>query len=390
MTSLPEFPLWESRLESLSQPFVARLRQAVDCRWAGSEEEAPQTGDLLRQGRTLKLEQGLAEVVFESGSAVILEGPCQFRLDGRNAGSLTRGKLAATVPKEAIGFLVDTPFATVTDLGTVFGVEVSQNGFSVPVFAGEVRVAMVDAKTGKKKAVRATADSVVIGGRGGELQTVSGGTQKSAIVRTMPLRPDGTKLRGRGAIRWGLPKAILDPADVSTNGVLVEAYNASLNPDDPRAVTVNGVEFLTTRKLLKRNGRWPQDMSAATNRAGGAYDTLLSSLDFGGGPGRVSLVLGDADGDTSVTGAGLLIAGRRYEIQVWYVDDRSGGNGVMRLGDGAGNTVDLSDQHVTGTFIAAGPTQTLTIDAQIGSNAQVTAYQIRALPEKSVDKETTP
>jgi hypothetical protein len=52
----------------------------------------------------------------------------------------TAGRLSAEVPPAAHGFQVTTPQLTITDLGTVFGVEVTAQGSAVAVFKGEVEL----------------------------------------------------------------------------------------------------------------------------------------------------------------------------------------------------------------------------------------------------------
>jgi len=78
-------------------PFVARLRYAVDAQWGGEVAAAPQPVYHLRQGRKLELKSGLADIHFKSGTRVILEGPCEFTLDGLNAGRLQIGEVVAAV-----------------------------------------------------------------------------------------------------------------------------------------------------------------------------------------------------------------------------------------------------------------------------------------------------
>ena len=163
-------------------PFVAKLWYAVDAQWGGDEATAPQPGYHLRQGRKLELKSGMAEIHFKSGAHVILEGPCQFTLDGLNAGNLHVGKLSARVPKEAIGLLVDTPFASVTDLGTQFGVEVDDEVAQVAVYEGEVRIEVADT-SGRKKAVRVTKGGTATVDRTGNLTTSSRGAEELKIVR---------------------------------------------------------------------------------------------------------------------------------------------------------------------------------------------------------------
>jgi len=120
-------------------PLVARLRRTADAQWAGSPASAPIPGSFLQQGRTLELKSGLAEIRFDSGASVILEGPVEFILLGENEGDLQLGKLAALVPEKARGFAVKTPHARVEDQGTEFGVDVDSNGAAdVVVLAGRV------------------------------------------------------------------------------------------------------------------------------------------------------------------------------------------------------------------------------------------------------------
>ncbi|MCA9264888.1 MAG: FecR domain-containing protein, partial [Planctomycetales bacterium] len=78
-------------------------------------------------------------VRFASGAEVVLEGPVALRCESRNGASLIAGKLHAQVPKQARGFVVETPSASVTDLGTEFGVLVNELGETeTAVFQGSV------------------------------------------------------------------------------------------------------------------------------------------------------------------------------------------------------------------------------------------------------------
>ena len=82
---------------------------------------------------------GTVRAVFENGTRVTVEGPCDFKIADEMSGVLYSGKLAAEVPEEALGFSIKTPSSEIVDLGTAFGVEVDQEGKSeVHVFEGEV------------------------------------------------------------------------------------------------------------------------------------------------------------------------------------------------------------------------------------------------------------
>ena len=99
--------------------YVARLTGAKDCRWAGAAPAA-QPASYLRKGQTLELAAGFAEVTFDSGAQVILEGPASLDVNSAWDATLRRGTLKANVPPEAMGFRVSNPSVEVVDLGTVF------------------------------------------------------------------------------------------------------------------------------------------------------------------------------------------------------------------------------------------------------------------------------
>jgi hypothetical protein len=120
-------------------PCVARLGATQGAQWAGAEP-AEDEGSLAA-GRTVVLRQGLAEVIFESGAIVILQGPAEFELQSPGSGLLARGRLTARAPTRAVGFTICTPSATIVDRGTEFGLAVGQDGRTeVEVFTGSVEV----------------------------------------------------------------------------------------------------------------------------------------------------------------------------------------------------------------------------------------------------------
>ena len=100
--------------------------------------------DGLLPGAVLDLESGRIELAFDGGTKLLLEGPASFVVDGPTAVSLRRGKATVTVRGGGAAdgrsrFTVQTPSATLTDIGTSFGVVVDQAGeTSVTVFDGLV------------------------------------------------------------------------------------------------------------------------------------------------------------------------------------------------------------------------------------------------------------
>src|SRR5262249_43977123 len=117
-----------------SEPAIAWLVNAQNCQWS---EKAP-AGD-MRVGTELKLERGLAEIRFQCGARVVLEGPASLELLSGESARLRQGKLTARAPETAAGFAILFPQGKVTDLGTEFGMSVAEDGAAnVYVFEGKV------------------------------------------------------------------------------------------------------------------------------------------------------------------------------------------------------------------------------------------------------------
>lgn len=124
---------------------VAMLNETAGARWAGPEG-GPRLGAPLEPG-WLKLEAGLAQVVFYSGARVVIEGPAELQLISATHALCSRGKVTAEVPPQARGFRIDTPQGKVTDFGTVFGLEVNEKRTEVHVFKGQVTVQSAAVRT---------------------------------------------------------------------------------------------------------------------------------------------------------------------------------------------------------------------------------------------------
>ena len=106
---------------------------------AGGAETGVEDGAALREG-AYELHAGFLEVTYASGAVVLIESPAKFELRGTTVITLREGNLSARVPEAAIGFTVETPTASVVDLGTEFGVSANATSSEVHVFTGEVLV----------------------------------------------------------------------------------------------------------------------------------------------------------------------------------------------------------------------------------------------------------
>ena len=165
---------------------VGRISGMIDCKWLVRSEDslsspayeraAGHEGGLSKSnalhspvflGDRFDIRSGLLEITYDTGAKIILQGPVEYEVESSAGGYLAIGKLTAQLEKEnqklpspacerrgerglnqsdglhsaAPLFAVRTPTATVTDLGTEFGVEVDKQGTTTShVFRGSVNV----------------------------------------------------------------------------------------------------------------------------------------------------------------------------------------------------------------------------------------------------------
>jgi hypothetical protein len=151
---------------------VGEVTGLVNCRWNDSHT-ASYLGRRVAAGDEFAIASGLAEITYDTGAKVLLQGPVTYQVDSPRGGFLSIGKLTARVEKkEASGqwsvasgqkttppspipnpalFVVRTPTAVVTDLGTEFGVEVTDRGETRShVFRGSVQLQQTGVAEGKE------------------------------------------------------------------------------------------------------------------------------------------------------------------------------------------------------------------------------------------------
>jgi hypothetical protein len=117
---------------------VAMLNRVVDAEWM-PDTEAPRLGAPLEPG-WLRLNSGLAQIVFYSGARVAIQGPAELEIISESEAACLRGRLTAEVPPQARGFRIDAPQLSVADLGTSFGLAVADQRTEVHVFTGAVEL----------------------------------------------------------------------------------------------------------------------------------------------------------------------------------------------------------------------------------------------------------
>jgi hypothetical protein len=144
-----------SDLAKLAQKAIGQVTGLLDCRWSESHTVV-YLGRRVAAGDEFALASGLVEITYDTGVKVLLQGPVSYQVDSPRGGFLSVGKLTARVEKKETRdqksnpqspipnpalFAVRTPTAVVTDLGTEFGVEVSDTGETKShVFRGSICV----------------------------------------------------------------------------------------------------------------------------------------------------------------------------------------------------------------------------------------------------------
>jgi hypothetical protein len=124
---------------------VAQITGTHNCRWA-YPELGIDYGSKLQAGQQVELEEGLAEITFENGATVLLEGPASFAVDAADKLGLASGRLAAVAPQGAGGLRIHTHSIEVSEVGAEFGLWAQESGAAeVHVFNGLVKADVRDA-----------------------------------------------------------------------------------------------------------------------------------------------------------------------------------------------------------------------------------------------------
>jgi ferric-dicitrate binding protein FerR (iron transport regulator) len=119
---------------------VATISNASGAVLFSDGRDATSTVGSALTGGALHLRSGLLELTYPSGVVVVLASPARFDLRSATTLWLGEGNASARVPKGAIGFTIETPSASIIDLGTEFGVSADAASSEVHVFKGEVLV----------------------------------------------------------------------------------------------------------------------------------------------------------------------------------------------------------------------------------------------------------
>jgi hypothetical protein len=266
----------------LAPEFVAHLEKLNGVHWR--DDTAAEVARPLPAGRRLAIDRGLAQVNFESGAEIVVQGPAEIELQSANSVALRSGSLTAEVPAKARGFEVHSPNAALIDLGTRFGIACQAGQTDVEVFSGnvvlraaatsadqilELRLAAHEAArvSGTPGAGSMRISPIAAGGRN-FAQSVDDCYPHNAPAYACPEVPQAaTELIGP----WHCPRGKLVPIDLSTKAnwgytqSTPDRVSNSLIELAPGPRLLAGVEFQIASRLIQLHGKLLPNQARAVN-----------------------------------------------------------------------------------------------------------------------------
>jgi ferric-dicitrate binding protein FerR (iron transport regulator) len=113
---------------------LGQLLEQPDCRW----QMKPVSWNGTFGSGAAVLQQGVAELKFSSGTNLILQAPCEFKVSDASTAQLLAGSVAVHVTEQSNGFVLETPDSQILDEGTEYAVSVANDATEVHVFDGSV------------------------------------------------------------------------------------------------------------------------------------------------------------------------------------------------------------------------------------------------------------
>jgi hypothetical protein len=116
---------------------VATITDSVNAVFSDGQA-CPIGSRLTTRAEPIWLQKGIISLTFDYGAQVVIEAPAEFTLNTADDMTLRSGRLYAHIPDRSKGFKVETPTATVIDLGTEFAVKADFDGSSdIHLFKGK-------------------------------------------------------------------------------------------------------------------------------------------------------------------------------------------------------------------------------------------------------------
>lgn len=242
-----------------NRPIVASIVDAKDGVW--SEETKLISGSSLHKSQQLQLATGVARIRFGDGATVTLEGPANLELLSAGSARLRSGILTSYVPPEAVGFQVRTEALDVVDLGTSFGVAVTDLGeTSVSVFSGRVEVTVPESADETARIVN-QGESVRANTKQAAIESIDASADQFSETQKAAMGVESTA----GAARFLAERAV--------GGILPEDNEQILVALERRGVVLQ--KDLVTNFVPKRDGEGLAPGKVAPIAAGTRVDCFL-------------------------------------------------------------------------------------------------------------------
>lgn len=117
--------------------YIATLTHASGGDW-DANDPSWHVGSRLAP-KSIRFAQGVAQVRFDSGVELVLEGPVEIRLTSTNSATLLYGKAVFRADQTTTPFDLTTPDSLILDFGTEYAILVGEESEEIHVFEGEIR-----------------------------------------------------------------------------------------------------------------------------------------------------------------------------------------------------------------------------------------------------------
>lgn len=107
---------------------IATLTDTINAEWSDKCSFMQKGVRLVSNSDQLMLREGMAEILFDNRTRVVVEAPAEFEILANDRIGMAYGKVYVAVSKEAIGFSVYTSNSKIIDMGTEFGVQADIDG----------------------------------------------------------------------------------------------------------------------------------------------------------------------------------------------------------------------------------------------------------------------
>jgi Concanavalin A-like lectin/glucanases superfamily len=161
---------------------VAHLTSSMGCNWGNGSFDPASGGNAIRNGEEVTLLEGLAQLRFESGVTLDVEGPASLLLTSTQSLVVQYGKLVVNVPSGVGEVKVQLPTCRVTATGGEFGIRAAGGDVDLHVFSGDAMAALSPFEDETiPESPDARVETVFV--RGGEAVTLANENGLSKVVR---------------------------------------------------------------------------------------------------------------------------------------------------------------------------------------------------------------